>query len=853
MVRHVPAPDITAPSAPPAPPDVAVGADQAAGDVVLRLPVRGLHCAGCVRKAERGIAAVPGVQRASVNLATALAEVRGQGAHLAADVRAAIEAAGFSVPDRTEVLAVDSATCASCVARIEAALTAVPGVRAASMNLATGRASVTAAGGAAEAAALVAALNRAGYAARAVTGLVPTLSDATDEGHDTGSAHVRRFWLAAALTLPIFATEMGGHLIPALHHWIVAALGPTLPLVAQFVLTTLVLAGPGRGFFRRGVPALLRGAPDMDSLVAMGTGAAWAYSTVATFAPGLLPDSARAVYFESAAVIVTLVLLGRWMEARARGRAGAAVRALIGLQPRSARRLRPDGTPEEIQIADVRPGDRLAIRPGERLPVDGVVADGTSAVDESMLTGEALPVTKGAGDAVTAGTVNGTGGLTVTAGAVGAETVLARIVAMVQEAQGAKLPVQALVDRITGVFVPVVLGIAALTVAVWLAVGPDPRLTHALVAGVAVLIIACPCAMGLATPMSIMVGSGRAAELGVLFRRGDALQKLAEVRVVAFDKTGTLTEGRPTLTDTVAAPGVDADMVLRLAAGVEALSEHPLARAVVEGAATLGPLPPATGFVATAGLGVAATVEGRPVLVGSARYLAGQGVDAGPLAEAADRLAAGARTPVLVAVDGQAVAVLGVADRTRPGAAATVARLKAMGLSVAMVTGDAEAVARSVASELGIETVRAGVLPAGKRDAVADLRAGGAVAFVGDGINDAPALAAADVGIAMGTGTDVAIEAGEVVLMSGDPGAVATAIVASRTTMRNIRQNLVWAFGYNVLLIPVAAGVLWPAFGVMLSPMLAAGAMAASSVLVVSNALRLRGLRPAMAADRAAP
>jgi heavy metal translocating P-type ATPase len=790
-------------------------------DQVLRLPVQGLHCAGCVRKAERGIASVPGVSAASVNLATGMAEVRGQGLGLAADVRAAIEGVGFSVPDRTEVLAVDGATCASCVARIEATLVAVPGVRAAAMNLATGRATITVAGGEADAAILTSALARVGYPARVVTGLVPTLSAGSDAssgaGRDTGLAHARRFWIAAVLTLPVFVMEMGGHLIPALHHWIMGAFGHTLPMIAQFVLTTLVLAGPGRDFFRRGVPGLLRGGPDMDSLVAMGTGAAWAYSTVATFAPGLLPDAARAVYFESAAVIVTLVLLGRWMEARARGQAGAAV----------------------------RPGDRLAIRPGERLPVDGVVEDGSSAVDEAMLTGEALPVTKAKGDPVTAGTVNGTGALTVAARAVGADTVLARIVAMVEEAQGAKLPVQALVDRITGVFVPVVLGVAALTVAVWLAIGPDPRLTHALVAGVAVLIIACPCAMGLATPMSIMVGTGRAAEMGILFRRGDALQKLAEVGVVAFDKTGTLTEGRPTLTDTVAVPGIDADEVLRLAASVEALSEHPLARAVVDGAERLGPLSPATGFAATPGLGVAATVEGRHVLVGSTRFLAGQGVDAGPLTDAADRLAAGARTPVLVAVDGQAAAVLGIADRIRPGAADMVARLKAMGLSVAMVTGDAEAVAQSVARDLGIDTVRAGVLPAGKRDAVADLRAAGPVAFVGDGINDAPALAAADVGIAMGTGTDVAIEAGEVVLMSGDPGAVATAITASRSTMRNIRQNLFWAFGYNILLIPVAAGVLWPAFGVMLSPMLAAGAMAASSVLVVSNALRLRGLRAA--------
>jgi heavy metal translocating P-type ATPase len=809
-----------------------------------------------VRKTERGLTAIPGVTAARVNLATGIAEVEAEPsagiATLAARMRDAIAAAGFAVPDRTEVLAVEGATCASCVARIETALSAVPGVRSAVMNLATGRATVTVAGGEGDPAALVAALARVGYAARTVTGLVPTLGAGAESGAESGAvppegdrAPARRFWTAAVLTLPVFAMEMGGHLIPALHHWLHATLGETLPAVIQFVLTTLVLAGPGRAFYRRGVPGLLRGAPDMDSLVALGTGAAWAYSTVAAFAPGLMPDASRAVYFESAAVIVTLVLLGRWLEARARGRAGAAIRALIGLQPRTAHLLREDGTQEEVEIAAVRPGDRLVIRPGERFPVDGVVTDGATRVDESMLTGEALPVAKASGDPVTAGTVNGTGALTVTARAVGADTVLARIVAMVEEAQGAKLPVQALVDRVTGVFVPVVMGIAALAVAVWMAVGPDPRLTHALVAGVAVLIIACPCAMGLATPMSILVGTGRAAELGVLFRRGDALQRLAEVQVVAFDKTGTLTEGRPALTDVVPAPGHDGDAALRLAAAVEALSEHPLARAVVEGATSLGSLPAAANFAATAGLGVAATVEGRHVLVGSARHLATQGVDPAPLVAEADRIAQCARTPVMVAVDGQAAAVLGVADRLRPGAAEAVARLQAMGLTVAMVTGDAEPVARAVARELGVSEVRAGVLPAGKREAVADLRKAGAVAFVGDGINDAPALAAADVGVAMGTGTDVAIEAGEVVLMAGDPRAVVTALAASRATMRNIRQNLAWAFGYNVLLIPVAAGALWPAFGVMLSPMLAAGAMAASSVLVVTNALRLRGLRGA--------
>jgi Cu+-exporting ATPase len=581
----------------------------------------------------------------------------------------------------------------------------------------------------------------------------------------------------------------------------------------------------------------------MNSLVVLGTTAAWGFSTVAVFAPGLLPPGTRAVYFEAAAVIVTLILLGRWLEARAKGQTGAAIRRLIGLRPATAR-VERGGDVVEVAIAEVRRGDIVQVRPGERIAVDGVVRDGTSWVDESMLTGEPLAVEKAKGATVVGGTVNGNGALRMRATAVGSDTMLARIVAMVQEAQGARLPVQDMVNRITAWFVPAVMGIALATVAGWLVFGPAPALPFALVAGVAVLIVACPCAMGLATPTSIMVGTGRAAELGVLFRQGDALQALQGVRVVAFDKTGTLTLGKPDVTDILPLGGLGVDDLLALVAAVEALSEHPLAGAIVRAAKAKGiPIAPARDFTAIPGHGLRATVGGKLVLVGTGRLMQREGVAADTMQAMADDLAAKGRTPVLVAVDGQAAGVLALADQVKPSAASTVRALHAQGLRVAMITGDAQATAAAIAADLGIDTVQAEVLPEGKVAAIRDLQRLGAVAYVGDGINDAPALAAADVGVAIGTGTDVAVESAHVVLMSGDPIGIVTAIEISRRTMRNIHQNLGWAFGYNVLLIPVAAGALYPVWGTLLSPALAAGAMALSSVLVVGNALRLRRVK----------
>ena len=810
----------------------------------IRILIDGLSCAGCVRRTEAALLSVDGVARAGVNLADGSARIETAKEIPLADIAAALDRAGYPLRRAETVLSVDKMTCASCVGRVEAALAAVPGVLEARVNLATESARVIHAEGAVTPGDLAAAADGAGYPAKVAQG--GAARDAATRKHDEARDMARRTGMAAMLALPVFVLEMGGHIVPALHHLIADTVGMQASWVLQFVLTTLVLAGPGRGFYRVGVPALLRGAPDMNSLVALGTGAAWGYSVVATFLPGLLPQAVRAVYFEAAAVIVVLILVGRWLEARAKGRTGAAIERLMGLQARTARVMR-DGEAQEVGIDEIVPGDTVLVRPGERIPVDGEVTEGRAHVDESMITGEPVPVDKGEGDTVTGGTVNGAGGLTLRATHVGADTTLAQIIRMVEAAQGAKLPIQGMVDRITLWFVPAVMAVAALTVAVWLIVGPDPALTLALVAGVSVLIIACPCAMGLATPTSIMVGTGRAADMGVLFRKGDALQALAGVRTVALDKTGTVTEGRPEMTDMVTAEGMDRAEVLRLVAAVEARSVHPVADAIARAAraarAEGADLPEATQFETITGHGVRARVAGRDVLVGADRLMTREGVDTAPLAATEADLAARGRTALFAAIDGQLAAVIAVADPVKSTSASAIAALHDAGLRVAMLTGDKRETALAIARETGIDEVVAGLLPEDKVAALRDMQAQGPVAFVGDGINDAPALAQADVGIAIGTGTDVAIEAADVVLMSGDLRGVTGAVAVSRATMRNIRQNLVWAFGYNVALIPVAAGVLYPATGMLLSPVLAAGAMALSSVFVVSNALRLRRLR----------
>ncbi len=803
-----------------------------------------MSCASCVARVDRGLKSVDGISDVSVNLAAEVARFRADGPASLSTAAAKLETLGYPARKATVTLAVEGMTCASCVGRVERALAAVPGVTEAHVNLAAETAQVTFLERVIEPADLIRAAEGAGYAAHLAK------ADAAEDRATRKEEEARRLrfkvLIAAMLAVPVFVMEMGGHMIPAFHHLVMATIGREASWLVQFALTTAVLAGPGRQFYLKGIPALLTGAPDMNSLVAVGTGAAYLYSLVATFAAPLLPEGVRAVYYEAAAVIVVLILVGRWLEARAKGRTGAAIRKLLGLQVKTAT-VFAGGQPREVEIEALKAGDLVLVRPGERIAVDGEVTEGESHVDESMITGEPLPVVKAPGAAVTGGTVNGAGSLTFRATRVGADTTLAQIIRMVEEAQGAKLPIQGLVDRITLWFVPAVMSLAALTVLVWLLLGPEPALTYALVAGVSVLIIACPCAMGLATPTSIMVGTGRAAELGVLFRKGDALQALSGVGTIALDKTGTVTRGRPELTDVILADGFDRADVLARVAAVEARSEHPIALAIVRGAAAEDtPRLEVQAFASFTGYGVRAMVAGQSVLVGAERLMVREGIALGRLASAQADLARRGRTALFAAIGGRIAAVIGVADPVKPASRAAIAALRARGLQVAMITGDKRETAEAIAAEVGIDRVVADVLPGGKVEALDALRAAGRIAFVGDGINDAPALAHADVGIAIGTGTDVAIESADVVLMSGDLRGVVNAFEVSRRTMANIRENLFWAFGYNVALIPVAAGALYPAFGLLLSPVLAAGAMALSSVFVLTNALRLRRIAPAM-------
>ncbi|MDI7861690.1 heavy metal translocating P-type ATPase [Rhizobiaceae bacterium n13] len=802
-----------------------------------------MTCASCVARVEKAISAVPGVLSASVNLATERADVRFEPATKATDIVGAIEKVGYHVAEETVEMAVEGMTCASCVARIERALKAVPGVVDARANLATERASVRIVRSLVPAGALELAVRATGYEAKRISSSKDIDEDSERREQETLKLR-RSLMLAAILTAPVFVLEMGSHFIPGMHDFLMATIGMQASWYLQFALTSLVLFGPGLRFYQKGVPALLRGAPDMNSLVALGTATAYGYSVVATFASGLLPAGTANVYYEAAAVIVTLILLGRFLEARAKGRTSEAIKHLMGLQARTARVVR-NGDTVEIPLSEVHAGDIVLVRPGDKVPVDGEVVEGSSYVDESMITGEPVPVQKLMGAEVVGGTINKTGSFTFRATKVGADTVLAQIIGMVEHAQGAKLPIQSLVDRVTAWFVPVVIGIAILTILVWLFFGPDPALTFALVNGVAVLIIACPCAMGLATPTSIMVGTGRAAEMGVLLRKGEALQTLRNVEVVAIDKTGTLTKGRPELTDLVAAEGFGRDTVLALIAAVEARSEHPIAEAIVEAAKTDNlTIKDAESFEAIPGYGASAGVDGHTVHVGADRLMTRIGLDVSNFADDASRLGAEGKSPLYVAIDGRLAAIVAVADPIKETTPQAIRMLHALGLKVAMVTGDNRRTAHAIAQKLGIDEVIAEVLPEGKVAALKRLKSTGRkIAFVGDGINDAPALAEADVGIAIGTGTDIAIESADVVLMSGNLVGVPNAIALSKATIRNIKQNLFWAFAYNALLIPVAAGILYPAYGVLLSPVFAAGAMALSSVFVVGNALRLKGFR----------
>ena len=668
-------------------------------------------------------------------------------------------------------------------------------------------------------------------------------ADASGDAHREREIARMRWELlfSVALSIPLAVLAMGMYYPPFMHSLESVGIREPILNLILFALATPVMIWPGRRFLVAGWKAYRHLSPDMNSLVMTGTGAAYLYSLVVTFAPLLLPENARHTYFEAAAVVITLVFLGKYLEAIAKGRASDAIRKLLGLKPRTARVLR-GGEEVEIAIEAVQAGDVVLVRPGEKIPVDGTIESGSSYVDESMIPGEPVPVGKQPGDKVIGATINQTGAFRFRAEAVGADTVLAQIIRLVQGAQSAKLPIQGLADRVVAVFTPIVLVIAALTAAVWLAFGPAPALTFALINAVAVLVIACPCAMGLATPAAVMVGTGRAAELGVIFRRGEALETLSHVKAVALDKTGTLTRGKPELTDLVVAEGFAESEVRALIAAAESSSEHPVAQAIVKAARERGlEIPSAEGFEAVPGFGVEAKVQGRRVHVGADRYMARLGLDVQGFAEAARRLADEGKTPLYAALDGRLAAALAVSDPIKPGAREAMAALHAMGIKVAMITGDNRHTARAIAAQLGIDHVLAEVLPEGKAQAVMQIQQqAGKTAFVGDGINDAPALAQADVGMAMGSGTDVAIETADVTIMNSEAQSIPAALAVARRTLRTIRMNLFWAFFYNVLLIPVAAGALYPLTGWLLNPILAGAAMGLSSVFVLTNSLRLK-------------
>jgi Cu+-exporting ATPase len=673
--------------------------------------------------------------------------------------------------------------------------------------------------------------------------LEPVMISAEEEPNEELIDMTRRFWIGLALAVPVVVLEMGGHFFG-----LNALIGRTTSNWAQLILATPVVLWAGWPFFVRGWQSVVTRNLNMFTLIAMGTGVAWVYSVVATIAPGGFPEAFRAedgtvaVYFEAAAVITVLVLLGQMLELRARATTSGAIRALLDLAPKTAWRLNDDGSEEEVELSMVHAGDRLRVRPGERVPVDGVVEEGRGAIDESMVTGESMPVEKSVGDEVLGGTMNQTGGLVMRAEKVGHDTLLQQIVQLVADAQRSRAPIQRLADQVSGYFVPTVIAVALLAFAAWSIWGPEPRFSYGLVAAVAVLIIACPCALGLATPMSIMVGVGRGAQAGVLIRDAAGLERMERVDTLVVDKTGTLTEGKPTVTSVVPAEGFAEKELLHLAASVERASEHPLARAIMAAAEERGlPLAPVSDFDSPTGKGAVGVVDRRRIHIGTAAFLSENGIDPAPLAEVAETQRREGATAVLVGIDGRLAGVIGVADPVKATTAEALAGLKAEGVHVVMVTGDNQTTAEAVARKLGIDEVEAGVLPARKIEVVNRLRAEGrVVAMAGDGVNDAPALAAADIGIAMGTGTDIAMESAGVTLLKGDLNGILKTRRLSKATMRNIRQNLLFAFMYNAAGVPIAAGVLYPVFGLLLSPIIAAAAMSLSSVSVISNALRLR-------------
>jgi Cu+-exporting ATPase len=825
------------------------GTGEAAGARThVAIPVSGMTCPDCPQKIEGALRALPGVGHAAVNLHTGVAVVDYDAARVRAqDLLEAIRRAGFTPGAARLRLAVKGMTCASCVTTVEQALTRTPGVLAASVNPAQAVADVIYEPRVVDFEGIKRAVEAGGYQAAEA----PAPSETGVDQQERERTHeyrtlMRKFWFAAAISLPVIVFSYPD-LVPGLREWMPMGSAARRVVWALLGLLTLpVMLWSGSQFFTGMWAALRHRAANMHTLIAIGITAAFLYSAVAVAAPQLFPSAALAeVFWDVTAVVVALVVLGMALEVRAKGRTSEAIRKLIGLQAKTARVVR-DGRETDLPVEEVLVGDVVIVRPGEKVPVDGEVIEGASSVDESMITGESIPVEKHAGDEVIGATLNKTGAFRFRATRVGKDTALANIIRMVQDAQGSKAPIARVVDQVSGYFVPAVIILALFAFVAWYDVGPEPRIVYATIVLVTTLIIACPCALGLATPTSLTVGIGKGAENGILIRSGDALQTAKRLSAIVLDKTGTITRGEPALSDVIAAPGMDEGLVLRLAASLERGSEHPLGEAIVNGAQERRlALADAAQFAAIPGHGVSGRVEGRAVLLGNARLMHDKGVNIAPLEGDWDRLAENGKTPMFVAVDGKAAGLVAVADTVKPDSKAAIAGLKHMGLEVVMITGDNARTANAIACEVGVDRVLAEVLPQDKAHEIQKLQLEGkCVAMVGDGINDAPALAQADVGFAIGTGTDVAIEASDITLIKGSLKGVVTAIEISRATMRNVYQNLFGAFVYNAAGIPVAMGLLYPVLGVLLSPILAAAAMAASSVTVVTNANRLRYFRP---------
>ncbi|MBI3089364.1 MAG: heavy metal translocating P-type ATPase [Candidatus Tectomicrobia bacterium] len=806
----------------------------------LDLSVKGMSCASCAATIERGLGKAAGVSRANVNFAAEKASLvydpRQTNPQRLAET---IVGLGYEVPQAEVSLSIQGMTCASCVNAVERALRRLDGVTSATVNLATQRAAVRLLPGSVTAAELVRAVEAAGYGAREVLDEA-ALVDHERQARQREIATLKRKVAVGAVLSALLLVETFRGRIPGL-----AAVPEAQLFLAYFLLTLPVQFWCGWQFYAGFFKQLRHGSADMNTLIAVGTSAAFVYSAVATFWPRLVTAGREVhVYYDTAAVIITLILVGRLLEARAKGQTSEAIKKLMGLRAKTARILR-DGREEDVPIETVQVGDVVVVRPGEKVPVDGIVLDGASAIDESMLTGESIPVEKHAGDEVIGATVNQTGRLTFRATRVGAETALAQIIKLVEQAQGSKAPIQRLADTIAAVFVPIVIALALVTLGVWWLAGPDPAFTFALLNFIAVLIIACPCALGLATPTAIMVGSGKGAENGILFKSAESLETACKLDTIVLDKTGTLTKGKPEVTDIISFQGYDEDEVLRLAAAAEQGSEHPLGAAIVARARERElDLPAPEEFAAWPGRGITATIAGKSVALGNRAMMEDLGIDVATSSTQALKLAQEGKTSMYVVVGGAPAGLIAVADTLRETSVAAVRALRRARLRVVMLTGDARSTAEAIARQAGIDEVLAEVLPDGKAAAIQKLQAEGRkVAMVGDGINDAPALAQADVGIAIGTGTDIAMEASDITLIRDDLGGVAAAITLSRATLRTIKQNLFWAFAYNSAGIPIAAGVLYPFFGVLLNPMFASLAMAFSSVSVVSNSLRLRRFR----------